>query len=401
MQAKTLATALRLKLGAGSVLLALTALHSPAALAQAIDADDFGSKLKQSLSSTNEGFDYAEAVSEGDRVLLRDATLPTGDDERLELGTLTFEGVEPASDGGYTARSVSVPDIDRTEDGTRVRVTGISASELEIPGDADGDLMDNTLFYQQARTGPVTVSIEDGTVFELSEIVVDVAPKADDSGFDSMVRAEGMMIDLSAVEDAKAREALEAFGYERLTGRMNMTAGWNVADGELDLSDYAVTLDDVGKLSIAINFSGYTEEVMQAMQQTQAQAATGTNEQAAGMAMFGILQQLDFNSATIRFEDDGVTAKALDYTGSQQGIDGTQMAAAIKGMLPLFLGQLQNPAFQTQVSNAVNAFLDDPQSLTITARPENAVSFATIMGAGMGAPQTLPDVLDVTVSANN
>jgi hypothetical protein len=53
------------------------------------------------------------------------------------------------------------------------------------------------------------------------------------------------------------------------------------------------------------------------------------------------------------------------------------------------------------VSAAVNTYLDKPGSLTISAEPANAVPFPMIMGAAMGAPNTLPNVLGVKVTAND
>ena len=55
---------------------------------------------------------------------------------------------------------------------------------------------------------------------------------------------------------------------------------------------------------------------------------------------------------------------------------------------------------KNMVTEAVNTYLDNPGNLTISAEPENPVPFPMIMGAAMGAPNTLPDVLGVTVEAN-
>ena len=55
---------------------------------------------------------------------------------------------------------------------------------------------------------------------------------------------------------------------------------------------------------------------------------------------------------------------------------------------------------QNQISAAVNTYLDDPKSLKISAEPTEPVPFPMIMGAAMGAPQTIPQVLGVTVTAN-
>jgi hypothetical protein len=52
------------------------------------------------------------------------------------------------------------------------------------------------------------------------------------------------------------------------------------------------------------------------------------------------------------------------------------------------------------VSAAINAYIDNPKNLSITAEPEKPVPFPMIMGAAMGAPNTLPKMLGVTVTAN-
>lgn len=65
------------------------------------------------------------------------------------------------------------------------------------------------------------------------------------------------------------------------------------------------------------------------------------------------------------------------------------------------MAQLNLPELQSQVSSAVNAFLDNPKSLTISAEPEKPVPFPTIMGAALGAPNTVPSVLGVKVTAND
>jgi len=73
----------------------------------------------------------------------------------------------------------------------------------------------------------------------------------------------------------------------------------------------------------------------------------------------------------------------------------------LKGMTPLMLAQYNVPELQNMVSAAVNTYLDKPGSFTITAEPANAVPFPMIMGAAMGAPNTLPKVLGVKVTAND
>jgi len=116
--------------------------------------------------------------------------------------------------------------------------------------------------------------------------------------------------------------------------------------------------------------------------------------------MMGLMQQLTFNNAKISFADASLTKKVLDVVGAEQGVSGEQMAQSLKGLAPLMIAQLNMPELQNQIAQAVNTYLDDPRSLTIIAAPAAPVPFPMIMGAAMGAPNTIPQVLGVTVKAN-
>lgn len=370
--------------------------------AAALEADEFVDTLQQALDTTEASLSYDDADVSGDTITLTTVTLTSPGAAPISLENITFDGVSERPDGGYDVDEASIPDIDVTEDDTRVVVRDLTISGLEIPGAAsqDGDGVENIVFYDQARSGPVSVAIDDEEVFALDEFVIDVARKPDAAGFDTMVRGNGVFADLSTVANPEAQQMLEALGYEQLTGSLAMAAGWAVETGEIDVSDFSLSFDDVGTLSLNFNISGYTLDFIETLEETQEAAATGSDGQASGMAMLGLMQQLTFNGATIRFEDDSLTLNAMNYFGQQQGMSGDQVVQTVKGMLPLFLAQLQDPELQAEMNEAIATFLDDPQSLTIAADPADPVPLMAIMGAAMAGPQSLVDSLDVSVMAN-
>ena len=73
---------------------------------------------------------------------------------------------------------------------------------------------------------------------------------------------------------------------------------------------------------------------MQAMQKQLASQSEGADNSAQGMAMLGLLQQLSFNGASVRFDDDSLTGKVLDYVGKQQGMSGKDVANQAKAIVP-------------------------------------------------------------------
>ena len=95
-----------------------------------------------------------------------------------------------------------------------------------------------------------------------------------------------------------------------------------------------------------------------------------------------------------------LTGKVLEFIGKQQGMSASDIANQAKAIVPFLTGQLNHPELATQVSTAVNAYLDDPQNLEIAAEPAAPVPFAAIAAAGMGNPLELTKTLGVTVKAN-
>jgi hypothetical protein len=125
------------------------------------------------------------------------------------------------------------------------------------------------------------------------------------------------------------------------------------------------------------------------------------------MEMLGLMQQLSFNGATIRFDDASLTGKILDYVAKQQGQKREDVVNLAKAMLPFALMQVQLPDLAAAISPAVNTYLDDPRSIEIKATPPQPVPFAMIGGAAMASPndpgataKALWSMLGVTVTAN-
>ena len=102
----------------------------------------------------------------------------------------------------------------------------------------------------------------------------------------------------------------------------------------------------------------------------------------------------------MRYQDQSLAGRILDMLAKQQGISRADYAKQISGALPFLLAALNNPAFQNQVADAVGTFLQDPKSLTVKLAPKTPVTGAEIMSIAGSSPQTLPDRLNASVTAN-
>jgi hypothetical protein len=154
---------------------------------------------------------------------------------------------------------------------------------------------------------------------------------------------------------------------------------------------------------MTFDLGGYTPDFIKAMQEMQKKMAehpADADNSAQGLAMLGLMQQLTFHSASLRWDDDSLTGKAIDYIAKQQNMKPEDIRNQAKAIVPFLAGQLNNPELSAQITAAVTKYLDDPQSLEIAATPAAPVPFAQIAAAAMSDPLQLTRTLGVTVSAN-
>lgn len=387
-------------------LLAGAALVTLASPAFALDGADLMAKLNATYATSGVTIGYSNATVDGSTVTLEGTELKaTGAEAPIKLGTVTLEGVEETRGGGYTIETVSFQDIDVTEKETTVSAKDIALNGVSIPGTVVPGTLDSLMMYESATAGPVSVTAKGKEVFSMSGMEANLTRMDADAGLGFDATLSDLKADLTTVEDPKAKDALAKLGIQTLEGKVDMSGSWELASGKLAVDEYAFDFKDVGRLNIALEFSGYTLDFLKGIQEAVKVAEANPNKEEAnaamGMSMMGLVQQLTFNSASISFEDASITKKLLDYAGSEQGVTGDQLAQSLKGLVPIMIAQLNMPDLQNQISAAVNTYLDDPKSLTISAEPKEPVPFPMIMGAAMGAPQTIPQVLGVTVTAND
>lgn len=372
----------------------------------ALDGQDVLTKINAAFAA-QAGKVTADAVEvDGSDITLKNVSFtPTGGEASPKIGDVTLEGVEEDGEGGYSIETISFPDINVTNDGATLTADEIYLSGVSVPADATADSIYSVALYDSAHLGNLTVKEGGRDVFSLGEIAASMTVHDDEQGLDFDFAVKDIKADLGTVEDAKSKEAIEKLGLAALDGSITMKGSWQLGPGTIAAETLAFDFANIGKLDLSFSISGYTMKLVRSLQETIKAAEANPNkeqaQQAAGLAAMGIMQQLTFNSASIRFEDGSITKRALDYAGAEQGISGADLAQSLKGMVPLMVAQLNVPDLQNAISTAVTAYLDNPKSLTVKATPPSPVAVPMIMGAAMGAPNTLPQVLGVQVTAND
>ena len=370
----------------------------------AVDATAFADRLKAVAAERNAKIDFASAEAEGENVVLKDVSMTAGADAQ-KLGDLTFETVTGSTADGWKAEKVAVPDFEKTTGPTTTSLGGMVLEGFELVGTSKAGLAAaksfSDVYFDKATIGSVGVKKDGKDVFDLTDATV-ANTIGDDGKLSSQFGVDTFKANLEATSEGKAAQALKDMGYQTIDGAMSGTANWDPKSGLLQLDPFDITVDDAGNFSFTYAISGYTPDFIKSLQQVQQQmAANPDNQQATGMAMMGLISQLYLNSADITFIDDSLTGKLLDFYAKQNGQTREQLSANLVGMLPAVLSYVQNPDFQKEVTDAVTAYLADPQSLSITVEPDSPVPATQLIGAAMGAPQTLPSVLSLSVTSND
>lgn len=160
--------------------------------------------------------------------------------------------------------------------------------------------------------------------------------------------------------------------------------------------NFGIAGRDMAALKFNVNAGDIPLAVFAELQK--AQAAGKEPDFAALMPQ---LQNITLAGMSFHFEDASLTSRLLPMLAAMQGMDEKTLIASAGPMLQLGLMQLQNEAFAKQASEAVNSFLNDPKSITITAAPAAPVKVSDIMAMNPNAPGEAITKLGVSVTAND
>ena len=328
--------------------------------------------------------------------------MPVGEANPLDIGRVTFEGLSE-DNGDYLVEKVSTEPFSKTQDGITVDISPFSFTGVRLPADGATDPMANLMFYTGAELDGMTVKIGDKTAFSMQSLSAEITPPADGKPMAFTGSAEKFTADLSLIEDQQTQAALRAMGYETISGYFELAGTWQPSDGRMSFNQYDITIENAGTFGMTFDIGGYTADFIKSMQDLQKQMAdqpADADNSAQGLAMLGLMQQLTFHSTSMRWDDDSLTDKAIDYVAKMQNMKPDDIKNQAKAIVPFLTGQLNNPELSSQITSAISKFLDAPQSLEVAAEPATPVPFAQIAAAGMSDPIELTKTLAVTVSAN-
>jgi hypothetical protein len=307
----------------------------------------------------------------------------------FEIANATFAGTKASIKGeGGVDYSVDMPE-GRAE-GWYIKGAGENAT----PEDALRAAMN---VAKKMSSGKLTVQAMGQTITSDGyESTWDGDPQTGAGTFTT--KLSNVVIPESALAMADPSGMLKQLGYSGLAFDL-------MGDGKVDIGD--------GKLGMAMNF-GYVAKDMGALKVSfdageiplslyaELQKAQTVGKEPNVSAMMPDLQGITISGFSLRFEDNSITKKVLPLAAAAMGMPSPDAFAANAGaMVQMSLVQLNNQAFTEQVTGAVNAFLKDPKSITISVKPPAPLKVQELMMLNPANPGEAIGKLGITVTAND
>jgi hypothetical protein len=351
----------------------------------AADPQEVAEALAAALQAgTDNSVTFGEARADGADVVITDLTGRGAEDETgIVFSRTVVVAPQERSEGGFEAQQIEMTGGTLTGEasGTVENATTYGATILSAEEIAAQELTQGVLYERVEVTG-VTFDLEDqpgeiaiARVEINADNVVDNVPQA------SSGMAEGIVVPATAFGEGPMTP--QALGYARLEFELSWEGARDPDTNELTVDEFTLAMLEGGRLTL----SGRVGNVP-------------FGQLDNPMASPGAAGEITLHHVRLRYEDESLTPRILDAVARPQGMTGQQYAQQLSAALPFLLAVINNPGFQQQVAGAVGAFLQDPQSLTIEIAPEEPVSGEEIMGIVNTAPQTLPDRLNATITAN-
>ncbi|WP_025091365.1 hypothetical protein [Brucella intermedia] len=371
--------------------------------AMAADANAVAERIKALYAKQGGELSFANVQASGSDIVLQGTKikLPTIGEKETAIGDVTLQNVQDAPDGGYSIEQVTVPDLTlagETDKNDKAEMKGLALQNVHIPSEKAKGPLDSVVMYDKLKVDEILFGTpgKDGATVKGFDLSLDTTNKTEKIGY------VWTIANIDATFEKGGKNPLAPLDMNTFNGSLTSKGSWSPASGDTSLDQLELEAKELGKINITGSLGGYDLAFLEAVQKTQENMSKAdADKDAAGLAILGLAEQLNLKNLSIRFDNDTLTQKVLDYYAKQQGADGKQLGEQMKMMVPLMATQLKNPEFAQQLKVAADKYFTDPKSLTISASPDQPVTFASIVATASLDPTKIIQLLKISVDANN
>lgn len=384
-----------------------TALSAPAYAGENPAIVDLLLKNIERQTQIKPTFESAEEDSDGNVTISNMVFKPAAGDTVMTVAEVSLEDVSDPEGGMTTIGSATFSGIkieSKSADGKPVTVEmpegSVEEWYVKDAGDAPTPLdavRSSMTIAKKMSSGKVSITSDGQTVTSDGyEATWDGDPATGSGTWDAKVNSVVIPAALVALADPSG--TMKNLGYGDLT--FSMTGGGKTTiDADNMGMDFNFTLagKDMAAIKVAMNADKIPLAVYAELQKAQA-----NGKEPDMQAFMPQIQGISFGSFSLRFEDASITPKLLPMIAAMSGM-GTQeqLVANAGAMAQVGLMQLNNPEFTNQVVGAINTFMKEPKSFTITLKPAAPVTVQQISTMNPSDPGAAIKTLGVSVTAND
>nr|WP_272212042.1 hypothetical protein [Marinicella sp. W31]MDC2877937.1 hypothetical protein [Marinicella sp. W31] len=408
-----------------NLLLAGSFLAATSAPAFALDAEDMLAKLNaasRAQGSVTFTYDDVKEGADGNLTVSGVVYSPEADNPEALGGleqagpmTLDFEGVTENGDGSYSIDKISAADMVFTGEDVEVNIGSLIQGDIEVPATPDTSTLAGWSYAGNTEASDITVTTEGHQVLTIASATGTQTFNDDTSKASFLGTVSGITLDLSGFDDMEDdfREALTALDLMETHSSGTFSGVWDAQSGDFQISTYEIAVEDVGTLSINFAMTGLTLETIETLQKLSAEMpdsgdisesddanATANAESPYQKYLLELGQKIGLSEFRVNFADASITTRALQYAAEKEGLIAEEMADKIEVDLGSNLTAMNVPGLADMVTTAVGTYFADPQTFTISIKPQMQMPILAVIMAGAAAPQSIPQLLNLQVTAN-
>jgi hypothetical protein len=350
--------------------------------------DAIGALLAAAVAATGEGtLTYDSATASGDAITLANVKITSDHgSSTATVPALIISGVADRTGGGFTAAHVAFDKGTAASRGDTATWATAAFDDVVVPSADEVKARARIRPFAKITVGGIGFSGPDlAAPVSVASFTADVGPVVAGTPSNILVKADGVKLPTALIANSMAGAIVSMLDYDTVDASIAMDSEYDTNADTVTVHLLSIDAANIGKLTFTGKASGLSVKGL-------TDPAKSKEARAAA--------RLD--AMSVRLDNAGIVERMLDMqAGLLGGTRDDVRSQLVDGALPFALSFVKNATFRDQFQKAVETFLKDPHSLTITFAPAQPVPLGEVLRTAGRAPTSLPDLLSPTVEANN
>ena len=283
-----------------------------------------------------------------------------------------------------TAKSVNVGGLQVLSDGAGVRIGALTLADLDVGAGTTvaGAAPSMTIPKFSSLALDHIVLVRPGVNASLGTVKV----AAEDYVGRIPTHVEASLADLAIplvdLPESAFKANLAALKLDELKINASVSASWQQATEQLDLSSAQIDVGDIGIFSATGSLTGVPRSVFERPETVPDVVATAAVRQ-----------------ARLSFQDNGLNGRVINKFAEVNNVTPQKVRSELTSNAPAIFGAISDAASRNRMIFAAISFLNNPNTVSVFTTLDTPISLAKLIEAWRTAPQTLPGLLKLDAVA--